>query len=205
MRRIDFDNTITSYDKVIHEIAVHRQLIESNLEKNKKIIRDAIRKLPDGEIKWQKVQADVYGPRMAEAELIEGVQAFFNLCKEHNVKSCIISHKTEFANYDTMGINLRSAALEWMTMKGFFEQDGLGLSVGDVYFGSTRQQKINRIRQLKCTHFIDDLEETFLEDSFPIDVEKILYASHGQHSSLPSMSVFTVWEDINNYFFNTKS
>ena len=39
----------------------------------------------------------------------------------------------------------------------------LGLTEGDVFFNSTREEKIERIANLRCTDFIDDLEETFLK------------------------------------------
>jgi hypothetical protein len=198
---IDFDNTVVSYDDVMHEIAVQQGLIPSDTRKSKKHIRDRTRQLPGGEIKWQRLQAKVYGPRMGEARLIEGVREFAKLCKKHRVQVCIVSHKTEYANYDETRTNLRAAALSWMMSNRFFDAEGLGLSQGDVYFEATRQEKIGRIRSLGCTHFVDDLEETFLEDSFPADVEKILYAPHVQHGLLQRVRVVTTWEEISDYFF----
>ena len=202
---VDFDNTIVSYDDIMHRVAVQRGLIHPSVRKSKKHIRDSIRKLPDGEIEWQKLQGIVYGSRMGEARLIEGVQTFFNLCKQHKVVVYIISHRTEYASFDETGTNLRVAAVTWMREKGFFEADRVGLSEQDVYFESTRREKIERIRHLRCTHFIDDLEEMFLEDSFPTNVEKILYAPHMWHSSLPGVKVFTTWKEINDYFFDATS
>ena len=200
---VDFDNTIVSYDDLLHRVAVQRGLIHSDVSKSKKKIRDRIRKLPGGEIEWQKLQALIYGPRMGEARLIEGVPRFFKLCKQHGVVVYIISHKTEYANFDETGISLREAALGWMAKNKFFEPNGLGLSRENVYFGSTRREKIEHIRQLGCTYFIDDLEEMFLEDSFPLNIEKILYAPHAQHSPLPGVHVITSWEKISDYFFDT--
>ena len=202
---VDFDNTIVSYDDLMHRVAVQRGLIHPDVRKSKKHIRDSIRQLPDGEIEWQRLQAIVYGPRTGEARLIEGVQTFFNLCKQHKVAVYIISHKTEYANFDETRTNLRLAALAWMRQNSFFETDGLGLSQENVYFESTRREKIERIKHLGCTHFIDDLEETFLEDSFPANVEKILYAPHMQHSFLPGVRVVTTWEEVSDYFFNARS
>ena len=202
---VDFDNTIVSYDDIMHRVAVQRGLIHPSVRKSKKHIRDSIRKLPDGEIEWQKLQGIVYGSRMGEARLIEGVQTFFNLCKQNKVAVYIVSHKTEYANFDETRTNLRLAALAWMRKNSFFETDGLGLSQENVYFESTRREKIKRIRNLGCTHFIDDLEETFLEDSFPTNVEKILYAPHMQYSSLPGVRVVTTWEEISDYFFDARS
>ena len=64
------------------------------------------------------------------------------------------------------------------------------------FFHSTRQDKIKRIRNLDCTHFIDDLEETFLEESFPEKVEKILFDPHGQYSPRPGVKICSSWQEI---------
>jgi len=198
---IDFDNTLVSYDDVIYRVAAHDGLIPLDVGKRKKEIRDRIRQLPGGEIEWQKLQAVVYGSRMGEAELIDGVKTFFELCKRYKVKLFIISHKTEYAKLDETATNLWLASLTWMERNKFFEPDGLGLTQGDVYFESTRNRKIERIRDTGCTHFIDDLEELFLEDSFPTTVEKILYTPEPDHVSLNGFKVFNSWEAISDYFF----
>ena len=56
---IDFDNTIISYDNIMHKIALERDLINADVIKSKKHIRDSIRMLPEGEIHWQRLQASV--------------------------------------------------------------------------------------------------------------------------------------------------
>ena len=201
---VDFDNTLISYDKLIHAIALERGLIRPDTHKNKKTIRDAIRQLPDGEAEWQRLQAILYGPRMEEATLARGVRAFFDLGKRRQARVYIISHKTEYAAYGEIRTNLRVAALDWMQRHDFFKADGLRISPQDVFFTSTRPEKIARIKQLRCTHFIDDLEETFIEDSFPTGVERILYIPLA--TDLPSGGVrsFSTWKDISQYVFGTK-
>ena len=199
---VDFDNTLVGYDEVIHREAVRLGLVPIGMVKSKQKIRDQIRQLPEGEIQWRKLQRIVYGPRMDEARLAEGVQAFFRGCVQRKVQVYVISHKTEYASSDETGINLRKAAMAWMHTQSFFKRNGLGLSSSDVYFESTRREKIERIRQLGCTHFIDDLEETFQEETFPGDVKKVLYAPHGLCSSLPGIAVFATWQDICVFLFN---
>ena len=122
---VDFDNTIVTYDNLIHKVAVERGLISPKAIKSKKHIRGNIRQLPNGEIEWQRLQAAVYGPRMEEAKLIDGIQRFFQSCRYHRAKVYVISHKTEFAKMDMTETNLRGAALAWMERNRFFNVDGL--------------------------------------------------------------------------------
>jgi hypothetical protein len=174
---IDFDNTLVSYDALIYQTALERGLISAGADAGKRTVRDQIRLLPDGEVEWQKLQGVIYGPRMAQAQLMAGAAEFIRECRARTWPLYIVSHKTEFAGYDDTRTNLRDAALAWMTSQRFFEAAGLGFSRDQVFFEGTREAKIARIGALGCTHFIDDLEEVFLEPSFPQDVRKFLFVS----------------------------
>ncbi len=198
---VDFDNTLVSYDGVMHKEALAFEMITPDTKKDKSIIRDTIRRLSDGENKWQKLQARVYGKAMDDAILIEGVQQFFHACKKIGLTVHVVSHKTEFAAADEDKTNLREAALQWMRTNKFFDEDGLGFAENQIFFESARKDKISRIRGLGCTHFIDDLVEVFLEESFPADVEKILYDPHKQSSQIDNFTVLHNWYDIGHYFF----
>jgi len=193
---VDFDNTIVGHDDLIYKVARERGLIPPVTPKSKREIRDAMRRSPEGEISWQQVQAVVYGPRMPESVLIDGVERFLKTCRRLEVPVFIVSHKTAFASYDATRTNLRKAALDWLRDRGFFGVNGMGMTPDQVFFESTRHEKIERIKQLGCTHFIDDLEETFLEDSFPEHVVKILYDPHLAHGPLPGVIALSSWEEI---------
>lgn len=198
---VDFDNTIINYNDPFYDTALKAGWIEETTDRSKNAVREQVRQLKDGEIKWQRLQAIVYSTKLSDAKLVTGAAEFFINCNQRKIPTNIISHKTKHAKHDEKRINIREAALTWMKEKHFFEPQGLGLSAGDVFFESTRQEKIERIKQLGCTHFIDDLEEMFLEDSFPSKVEKILYAPKGDHLSLQGVLMYTNWKEINDYFF----
>ena len=187
---IDFDNTLVSYDALIHKVALERGLITPATDVSKRTVRDQIRSGPGGDIEWQKLQALVYGPMMPQAELMAGAADFVRHCRARNWPVYVVSHKTEFAGYDETRTNLRDAALAWMTSQRFFEAAGLGFARADVFFEGTRDAKIARIRSLGCTHFIDDLEEVFVDPSFPADVQKFLYTS---------------WPPLDEHFFTARS
>jgi len=195
---IDFDNTIISYDESMHRFSVLGNYIEANTKKNKKVIRENIRQLPDGELKWQKLQSEIYGRNIMQAHPAEGVFQFINECKKYNYLVYIISHKTEFSSYDKT-VNLRKAALNWMQKNDFF--DVYGLNQENLFFEPTRHKKIQRIKELNCSHFIDDLEETFLESLFPENVKKLLYAPGLKSTSVPNVTLMNSWSKIVEYFF----
>ena len=200
---VDFDNTLVSYDRLMHNVAVEWGLLPAGAVQTKKRIRDRIRELPDGEARWRKLQGVVYGPRMHEAVPIDGVADFLRLCKDHGVRLYVASHKSEYGHFDPSGTNIRSSATDWMRTQGFFDTESSVLAPGDVYFESTRMGKVDRIRRLVCTHFIDDLEETFLEGSFPAGVEKVLYSPDGPSTEVHSVVVMSSWKELSDYFFGT--
>ena len=197
---LDLDNTIACYDEILHSISKKRGWINET-KKNKQLIRDAIRNLEHGEEKWQRLQAEIYGPRMPQAKLYGGVREFLHRCVEHKVPVYIISHKTQFSHYQLAKIDLRKTALQWLRNQNLLTPKVTGLSVNRVYFESTRENKIGRIKQLNCSHFIDDLEEVFLSRSFPVGIKKFHFKPDqppNNHSLLPS---YKNWHEITKVIF----
>ncbi len=197
---IDFDNTIIGYDELIYEIALERNLINPQTEKCKTAIRDSIRCLTDGEAQWQNVQAICYGEKILAAKPFKSAYSFICMCKKKNIPVYIVSHKTRYAAKDVFKIDLREKALFWLDTHGFILPNCL--FENHIFFETTRIEKTRRIEALGCTHFIDDLEEFFLEKSFPKKTSKILFNPNGKHSSINNVLMFPSWDGINNYFFN---
>jgi len=193
---IDFDNTIISYDDVLFRLAMGHGLIAPTARKSKKHIRDTIRTLPGGELAWQELQAIMYGPAIGAAVLIDGVGDFVRACRQQGAAVFIISHKTTCSNLGGSKVNFRDAATAWMREHGFFRPDGLGFAEQDVYYEATRPDKVARIATLRCTHFIDDLEETFLERTFPSRVSRLLYNPHGEPVTAPGVQICSNWNQI---------
>lgn len=191
---IDFDNTIAGYDHLFLTIAQERLLLSSDFRGGKKSIRDAIRKLPDGELRWMELQAAAYGARMAEAEPIEGVEEFLLACYDRRIPVHIVSHKTRFAARDPQMVDLHGAARAWLVARGFFGR--LGVDPGHVFFESTREEKCRRIGMLACSHFIDDLEEVFCEPAFPEGVARYLLNAEAADLAPASVRAFRRWRDI---------
>jgi hypothetical protein len=139
---------------------------------------------------------------MEEAELVPGVEAFVRRCHAQGIPVAIVSHKTRYAGFDETHTNLREAALRWLRAQGLFDPEGMGMRPEQVYFESTRQEKLARIAVWGCTHFVDDLEETFREPSFPPRVEKLLYRPQGPASELPGVITVESWHEIDDHIFS---
>lgn len=192
---IDFDNTLVAYGEALRAEVRRQGWIDGDLPAGKKEIRDRIRRMPDGEIKWRQLQSIVYGSRMDQARLAEGAREFLALCRKHGVKVFVISHKTVYPA-EGQKVNLREVALDWMRAEGFFSPEGLGFSPEDVSFHATRLEKIRRIEELGCTHFVDDLEETFLEEAFPRGVRKFLYAPEQKQADSSQVHTVRGWSEM---------
>lgn len=193
---IDFDNTIAGYDAVFHEAAREHGFICDPAMNTKPAVRAAVRALEGGEEKWMALQGEVYGKRMRRAMLLPGVDLFLRGCKAAGIQVHIVSHKTEYGHFDPDRVNLRTAARSWMADQGFFEADGFGLRIEDVIFENTRPQKVARIAALGCSHFIDDLEEVFLEPGFPSDVQGILFDPARSSHAATKTTVCHSWHEI---------
>lgn len=197
---IDFDNTIAGYDELMLEAAVAWGLVETGAVAGKRGIRDRLRSLPDGEAHWRRLQTYAYGEGMARARPMDGVRLFLAYCRERGIPVWVVSHKTEYNNFGPPTVNLRQAALDWMEQQGFFDESATGLSRERVFFESTREQKVARIGRLAPSHFIDDLEETFLERTFPAGVRKVHYLPHGGHSAVADALRAGSWAEILAHF-----
>jgi hypothetical protein len=199
---IDFDNTVINYDSVFVQAANSRGLILGDFAgSTKQAVRDAIRLLPDGEIAWQKLQGFVYAHAIADAAMFEGFAQFMRRCRKEGHKALIVSHKTEFGHFDPARKNLRAAALDWMRAHGFFQDDGFGIAVENVFFEDTRGQKIKRIASLACSHFIDDLPEVLSDPDFPPNVERILFSVDGTELTNVPFAVHRSWREIEESIF----
>jgi hypothetical protein len=174
---IDFDNTIAGYDHVFVAAARARGFVAAGFRGGKKELRDSVRLLPEGEIKWQMLQGEVYGPRMAEATPFPGVIDFFKAAHARGHELFIVSHKTRHSNYDPQRTDLRQAALDWLAAQGFLDPCGFGVASNHVLFEDTRAGKVARIREIGCDVFIDDLEEVFADPDFPRGLECILFGA----------------------------
>lgn len=190
---LDFDNTLVRYDHVFALESKKLGIMPASWRGSKQELRDELQSRPDGERLWQALQGRVYGSGMEQAVMFPGLAPFLMRSRQKGDDLFIVSHKTEFGHFDSTRTPLRQAALSWMESRGFFEQSRFGLAKENVFFAGTRREKVEQIARLNLDIFIDDLEEVFAEEGFPL-INKVLFnvRAEGQHHNLHC----TNWSDI---------
>lgn len=200
---LDLDNTIIGYDELFVREAGRMALLPGEVlhtARTKKAVRDAIWER-SGDLPWQALQARVYGPALGEAKLMVGVTDFLEHCRVQGVSVCVISHKTQFAAADKgRECDLRKTALGFLEAHDLF---GTGLLDSEqIFFATTRGEKLGRIRSEGCTHFVDDMTEILLAPEFPEGVARLLYAPADRAGERDSMTVCTSWHQVSETIFN---
>lgn len=163
---IDFDNTIVDYRPVFLPAARALGLVDASFAAHAKTeIRDRLRASPGGELRWQQLQAHVYGVAIDGAPPYPGIERFIGEARRRGAALAIVSHKSRFAAAAPGGADMRAAALRWLGARGLVGAEGIGEA--DVYFEETRGEKLDRVRVLGLTHFIDDLADVLADPAFP--------------------------------------
>jgi hypothetical protein len=197
---VDFDNTVVCYDRVFHQVAVERGLIPAEVPATKGDVRDYLRRY-DREDDWTELQGYVYGDRMLDASPFPGVLDFFAHCRQQSIHVCIISHKTRYPFRGPV-YDLHQAAQAWLESRGFYDPIGTGLSPRQVFFELTKSEKLQRIAQVGCNYFIDDLPEFLAETEFPVDVERILFDPNHNYPAESRFRRATSWSEVKEVFTN---
>ena len=162
---IDFDNTIVDYRPVFLPAARALGLVDAAFRADDKTeLRDRLRAQPDGEARWQQLQAHVYGVAIGDAPAYAGLSRFIAEARRRGAQLAIVSHKTRFAAAAPAGADMREAALRWLSAQGLLRD---GFESGNVFFEGTREEKLDRVRRLELSHFIDDLPDVLADPAFP--------------------------------------
>ena len=189
---LDFDNTLISYDRLFHQIALEREWIPADLAIEKVAVRNHLRAI-GREDDWTLLQGIVYGSRILEAEPYDGMVDTLAQLRMSGVPMRIVSHKTR-TPYLGEPCDLHAAARSWLTQQGFHREDGLGWREDQVFFELTKQDKAARIDALGCTHYVDDLPEIL--EMLPAHMTRILFAPNGAQEVPADWVVMQSWDQL---------
>lgn len=182
---IDLDNTIICYDESFYKVGVQQGLIPEQVGSTKLEVKTYLTGLEGGQHQWETLQGMVYGKQINQASLFRGILKFIDaICAETQTQISIVSHKTIFAHHDPDQTNLRDAALYFLRTAKVIAPDRL--TVDQVHFCDTLDEKVRTIAHLDCKIFIDDLAKVFEHPEFPGGCKAILF--RGQNNSFQCCS-----------------
>lgn len=191
---LDFDNTLISYDRLFRHVALDQALIPKEIAAEKNAVRDYLRQ-QGREEQWTRLQGEVYGSRILEAEPYPGMQAVLKGLSGRKIPMCIVSHKTR-TPYLGEPWDLHAAARSWLGQQGFHDANGLAWSQDQVFFELTKEAKVARILALGCTHYVDDLPEILA--MLPDSIEKILFSPSENMPGPPKWKRMSAWQELPN-------
>lgn len=195
---IDFDNTIVNYDESFYELALEKGLITKGINNTKYAVRNFLREKGKDE-DFSLLQGEIYGPRILKAQPADSSIKVIREMIKLGLNVFIISHKTKVP-YKGPKFDLHYSARDWLSFYSFLSPHGANLKEDQIFFKTSKQEKINKIHDLKCDFFIDDLPEIL--DLVNPDVKKILY----NNPKIPINSSYdftsTNWELIGKYIFS---
>ena len=205
---IDLDNTIIDYRNSFWLTAISTGIISEDDKKDfsfkkdispsKAQIKHYLKSNKNSDFMWESLQGQVYGKYMHNAKIFPGFANFLLHCKTRGVKVFIVSHKTKFGHNDSSRTPLRETALNFLRKNNFLSND-YGINENNIFFFNTRKAKVNKIANLNCTYFIDDLPQVFEEVNFPQKTTKILFEPESEKLMIDT---FNSWWRINENIFN---
>ena len=198
---IDLDHTIIDYGNQFAERAFLLGYIDTNDKLTKDAVKKKIKELQNGENKWGMLQAEVYSQNICKAETMEGFSNFVYECRERQINLSIVSHKSKSNPHDPLNRDLKKPALDWMKSNKLFENRGLGFSLSEVFFAETVEDKLERIKALSCTHFVDDLFKVLTHPLFPVSTRKILFLKIPSDRKRKCLDYEGDWQMITTYLF----
>lgn len=200
---VDFDNTIVCYDAAFRTAALARGLAPMEAAGSKGAVRDYLRHA-GREHEWTELQGFIYGPGMTAAEPFSNALPVIAGWLRAGMDVFIVSHKTRVP-YLGPQYDLHAAGWEWLERQGFFEPSRINLPRAHVYFELTKQAKLERIAQLRCTHFIDDLPEFLAEPAFPSGVARCLFDVHNAYPDETRFMRRRLWSELNEWITQENS
>lgn len=188
----DFDNTLINYTNAFKNLANKKKLVPEELNKNKILIRNYLRE-KNLEDEWTILQGEVYGNGIMQAEIYKGVKESFKYLLKKNIKIKIISHKTQ---YPYMGekVDLRLSALKWIESNILNEISDINFTRSDIFFENTIGEKVNKIKELSCDIYVDDLPEIL--DLLPDKIKRVLFSSSANIDVNYQYKVMKSWSEF---------
>jgi hypothetical protein len=189
---LDFDNTLINYDILFKRVALEQGLIPDNIEEHKNAVRNYLRE-SNKEDAWTRLQGEVYGNRILEAEPYKGMCESLQSIAKFNIPMTIISHKTRIP-YLGEPWDLHLAARSWLKKIKIDSPTGPNICNKRIFFEISKEDKCNRIIASGCTHYIDDLPEILA--MLPDNITKIHFTPNSKSFNNKNWLSMQSWGEL---------
>lgn len=182
---IDLDNTLADYRRPLEKLCVLHDLRGPHADP-KLVLRERLR-ASGQESEWTRLQGELYGPLMDEAEVFVGAKQTIRAFQDSGCEVFIVSHRTKHPIIGQKH-DLHESARRWIAGQGL---TGLG-----VFFEETKDAKVAQIAALECDVFIDDLPEILTHPDLPALRRKILFDPGRFHGPMAGVDPAATWLEI---------
>ncbi|MDB2434631.1 hypothetical protein N9W66_10885 [Luminiphilus sp.] len=195
---VDFDNTIVDYTGVFHAVGVESGCIPKSVGLTKAAVKKYLCD-QNRENEWTKLQGIVYGSGILNAKPYPGVCHVIREMIQRDIDVFVISHKTA---YPILGnkVSLHESAMKWLVCHDIAGKDIYKIPSNKIFFNETQKEKIQKISQLKCDFFIDDLSTIFKSADFPRKTKGFFFNTSACSQELYNATEVRSWLEIGNEF-----
>ena len=187
---LDLDNTLVNYGPAYGFLV--SEVLQDERYENQVFGKESAKRLilgTRGNLEWTQAQGKLYSQYLTHAEFFPGALDFIREARISGCDVVIVSHKTRFP-YEGEKVDLQASARSWLHSR--LPSDILSLSVGEnLFFEETKKAKTDRILELGCDVFVDDLEEVLRE--LPVHIMRILFRGSTNEETILSA---TSWSEV---------
>jgi len=185
---IDLDNTLADYSAPLSRLCAEHGIEPGP---NPKLALRGHLRAAGREDEWTRLQGELYGPLMREAQMFVGAREVIGAVRSRGLNITVVSHRTKHPIAGEKH-DLHFHAQRWL------EDNGVG-SI-EVFFEESKEAKIERIRQLRCGLFVDDLPEILTHPEFPAGTRRILFDPGRSHPAFSGLERAAAWSEISSLF-----
>jgi hypothetical protein len=182
---IDLDNTLADYRRPLERLCDLHGVPGPHADP-KLVLRGSLRARGE-ETEWTRLQGELYGPLMHEAQLFPGASDVIGKWRARGCDVCVVSHRTKYPIAGSKH-DLHAFARHWI--------ERVDLPVDDLFFEESKEAKMARIKSLGCDVFIDDLPELLSHPGFNAVSRKILFDPGHSHLPQPGIESAGTWSEI---------
>lgn len=137
-------------------------------------MRTLLQQVDDSGYRWQIAQGWLYTDGLSYAKLAQGLLDLCEYLRTNDFELFIVSHKTTHTPIFCGYKELHGVAANWIS-NGELSHYFAGTQ--NIYFETSRDLKIERIKSLGLHYFVDDLVQIFQDTNYPRNIVSFLLST----------------------------